>query len=191
MWISALQIYGKRETWMESYSLWRLKDESFIESWKIIQQWIRPTIRLTSYNVISWHDKIRQWHAWASVDVVNVTRNKTSWGNIFLLYLLSFFGYFFVAKIWNFWRQRLRITPCPRLREQTGAWTSSFFGDPTPPPPPPLETPSCCCWWVGGWSWPESCNLRLFQTTCTSFCNLQAQSRLTLSSTFDMGNNKL
>ena len=150
MWISsALQIYGKRETWMESYSLWRLKDESFIESWKIIHQRRRPTTRLTSYNVISWHDKIRQWHAWASVDVVNVTRNKASWGNIFLLYLL---GYFLLQKIETFEDRGCALPPAP-----------DFGSRLEPEPPPSLETQLLLLLlWrpqvvvVGGWGWGRS-----------------------------------
>ena len=189
--ISIAYIWEKRNLNGELQPL-RIKGRIIHWELKIIHQRRRPTIRLTSHtcNIMSWHDKMQQWHAWASVDVVNVTRNKASWGNIFLLYLL---GYFLLQKIETFEDRGCALPPAPNFGSRL-----------EPEPPPSLETQLLLLLllWrpqvvvVGGWvggavCWPESCNLRLFQTTCTSFCNLQAQSRLTLSSTFDMGNNKL
>ena len=93
-----------------------------------------------------------EWiHTCASEDVMNVPTRKTIWGSI-LASKSSLFPLVFVKENLNSCRHGIRITHWPRLREQTEARTSSFFGDPTPPPPPPapLQTPSCCCWWWVG-----------------------------------------
>ena len=55
--------------------------------------------------------------------------NKTSWGNIFLLYLLSFSGYFLLQKFEIFEDRGCALPPAP-----------DFGSRLEPEPPPSLET---------------------------------------------------